>query len=351
MNSPEQLVAGSIMVGQLVESVPLPVTIFPERKQQHLSSEARQQIARLNGARPAPFLQKIATIWATVAAAILIAVWSHTMLVTVAAIVIIGGQQNALGLMMHEQAHYSGLKSRWGDMITNWLVCYPLLFVNIGGYARIHLAHHRFFFSDKDPDIARKSGADWAFPMSRRRLAWLFARNLLGVNIIETIIGKNRKYELPLVKRLGPTPAWTHALFLIALATVLTLAHGWSLFLLYWLLPLVTVLQACVLLGAICEHVYTRAASLESSTAIIIPTWWERLIFPDCNFFYHIYHHYYPGVAFRSLPEVHEIYVREGLVREARVFRGIYRYLDFLTSQPRSSAPGAPRAYRELEAA
>ena len=330
----EQISTSQFVAEPLIESEPLPATISPERRQQHLSAEARQQIARLNGPRPQRFLLEIGKIWATIAAAIMIAVYCHNILVSVAAIIIIGGRQNSLGLMMHEQAHYLGLKSRWGDLITSLLVCYPLLVVNVAGYARIHLTHHRFFFTDKDPDIIRKAGRDWAFPMTRGRLAWLFARNLLGLDIIQTIIGKNRKHTLPKLKRLGPTHGWTQVLFVIVLATVLTLTHGWAVFLIYWLLPLVTLLQAFVLLGAMCEHVYVKGVSLETSTAIIIPTWWERMIFNDYNFFYHVYHHYFPGVAFANLPQIHDIYVREGLVREDRIFYGIYRYLGFLTAQP-----------------
>jgi fatty acid desaturase len=356
VNMPEQFVDDqrfSIQPAtrQPAQSAVLPVTITRERRQQELSRAARQQIAQMTGPRPKQFLLEIAKIWATIAVVVVIAAYCHNIFVTIAAIVIVAGRQNGLGLLMHEQAHYLGLKSRWGDIITNLLVCYPLLFVNVAGYARIHLTHHRFFFAEQDPDIARKSGDDWAFPMSKRRLAWLFARNLAGLNIITTIIGKNRHDDLPKLKRLGPTPQFTHVLFLIVLAEVLTVTHGWSLFLVYWLLPLVTVLQAFVMLGAICEHVYARSASLESSTAIIIPSWWERLIFRDYNFFYHVYHHYFPGVSFSNLPAVHSIYVREGLVREDRVFHGIYRYLDFLTSGPWAAAEapetGRPAPYRK----
>lgn len=336
MFQPKQLVAIPFSAKPCAESAPLPATISPERSQQQLSAEAQQQIAQLNGPRPRRFLLEIGKLWATIAVTIAIAAYCHNILATVAAIIIIGGRQSALGLMMHEQAHYLGLKSRWGDTIVNVLVCYPLLFVNVLGYARIHLTHHRYFFGDKDPDIHRKSGHDWAFPMTRGRLAWLFTRNVLGLNLVQTIIGKNSKDNLPKYKRLGPNYGWTQVLFMAAIAVALTLAHGWGLFLIYWLIPLMTTLQAFVLLGALCEHVYCKSASLESSTAIIMPTWWEKAIFPDFNFFYHVYHHYFPGVAFANLPQIHAIYVREGLVREDRVFRGIYRYLDFLTSQPQS---------------
>lgn len=334
-------------VQPLLESLPLPAAIGVERKQQQLSKQARMQIARLNGPRPGRFMREVVKVWVIVALTILIAVWAHNPLVTVLAIVIIGGRQNALGLLMHEQAHYLGLRSRWGDLIVNLLVCYPLLFVNVAGYARIHLAHHRFFFTEKDPDIARKSGRDWTFPMSRPRLAGLFVRHLAGLAIVTTIIGKNPNHDLPKLRRLGPSPAWNQALFVIALAVLLTAIHGWRLFLIYWLLPLVTVLQAMVLLGAICEHVYTRAATLETSTAIIIPRWWERLLFHDFNFFYHVYHHYFPGVSFAHLPAIHEIYRSEGLLHETRVFHGIYRYLGHLTSPPATWSAGTPAVFCE----
>jgi fatty acid desaturase len=66
------------------------------------------------------------------------------------------------------------------------------------------------------------------------------------------------------------------------------------------------------------------------STPIIIPRWWERLLLPNLNFTYHIYHHWYPRIPFIYLTDVHAIFDREGLVENKNVFHGYVPYLRYL---------------------
>ena len=56
----------------------------------------------------------------------------------------------------------------------------------------MHLAHHRDYFSDKDPDFLRKSGEEWSVPKSRGELFRLFATDVLGINTVKLIRGKRR---------------------------------------------------------------------------------------------------------------------------------------------------------------
>ena len=113
---------------------------------------------------------------------------------------------------------------------------------------------------------------------------------------------------------------------------VLTWAGAWGLFLVYWLLPILTVSQLIVRWGAICEHKYNLpGASVPESTPLIVLSWWERLLLPNLNFAMHPYHHFFPGVAFSNLPAIHAIYCREGLVDHANIFAGYGAYLCFIT--------------------
>ena len=79
------------------------------------------------------------------------------------------------------------------------------------------------------------------------------------------------------------------------------------------------VLPVIVRFSAICEHKYNvLGGKLEESTATIILSWWERMLLPRLHFNYHIYHHYYPGVAFTNLPNVHALFEKEGLVDKVK---------------------------------
>lgn len=298
------------------------------------SPEARKNINQLSKADPKSFLEQLAWSWLIIIAGVSAAVYFDNVLVSLLTIFIIAGRQNTFGLLMHEQTHYLGLKSRWGDVIADLLVSYPLLFLSVKSYARVHLTHHKQCLTEADPDLVHKSGEDWCFPMKASRLVWLLLRDTLGLSLISTMLGLNRKTGALNIKRLGPDHAWLTWVYFAVWAALFNWTHSWHIFLLYWLLPLCTILQGFVRLGAICEHVYILNAPLPTSTAVIIPTWWENLISPSLNFLYHIYHHYFPGVPFARLPQVHALFVKEGLVEEKHVFKSIFSYLRFLVSMP-----------------
>lgn len=93
------------------------------------------------------------------------------------------------GLLMHEQVHMLGLRGRYGDSLANTLVAYPLG-GTVEGYARVHLSHHQHYFSDRDPDFARKSGPDWTFPMPWDRLLRLVLSEITGLSFLKLVKGK-----------------------------------------------------------------------------------------------------------------------------------------------------------------
>jgi fatty acid desaturase len=302
-----------------------------------LSTEGRKKISLMSKPDTARFVFEIAKNWLIITGTIAVAVYSKNIFVSFFAIMIIAGRQNIFGLLMHEQAHYLGIKSRWGDTLTNLFVCYPLLVVSVATYARIHLTHHKYFFTEKDPDIIRKSGKNWTFPMPVWDLMVIFIKDISSLNLIKTIAGKNQKENTLNIKRLGPSYPWLRLAYFIAWVIFLTFTHGWTIFLIYWILPLVTFLQVFVRLGAICEHVYIPEAQLEETTAIIVPTFLESLFYPHLNFFYHVYHHYFPGVPFNRLPEVHKIFLAESLVKEEHIFNSIFKYIKFLVTSGRQA--------------
>ena len=296
-----------------------------------LSREARAEITALNGKAPWAFLFQAGFAWVVIIAVISWAATAGSLWVSLLAIFIVATRQNILGLLVHEQAHCLGFKSNPGDLIANLLAGYPLLVLTVEGYAQVHLSHHRFFFTDKDPDFLRKSGPDWSIPMSGRTLARLLVTDLFGINLWKLIKGKKPEGELSAFQRPYRTPRGLRLGYYLAFALLFTLTGTWHLFLLYWLLPLLTVFQVIVRWGALCEHKYNLAgASVAESSPIIVQRGWEKLLLPNLNFSLHPYHHYFPGVPFSRLPKVHAIFQREGLVDERYAFQGYLSYLRYL---------------------
>jgi fatty acid desaturase len=96
----------------------------------------------------------------------------------------------------------------------------------------------------------------------------------------------------------------------IAFHTGLLLLMAWSGYLLHylvlWVLPLVTVVQAILRLRAIAEHGATTdfSSPLTAARTNMAPAWLEWLIFPH-QVNYHIEHHLYASVPHYNLPALH----------------------------------------------
>jgi fatty acid desaturase len=206
----------------------------------------------------------------------------------------------------------------------------------VEGYARVHLAHHRDYFSE-GPDFLRKSGEEWSIPKAPEACFALPDRRA-GAKYLEADPGQKRSDAQFAFARRFRIPKWVRPAYYLVVASVLTLTESWALFLVYWLLPLLTVSPALVRWGAICEHKYNLpGASVAESTPLIILQWWERLLIPNLNFGMHPYHHFFPGVSFSKLPRVHQIFCREGLVNHDNIFFGNASFLRFITT-PRVAA-------------
>lgn len=217
-----------------------------------LSGEARREIQTLSGAQPKAFLLQAFRAWGVIFTITLLAIHIDAVWMTLLAVIFIATRQNILGLLVHDQVHFLGFRGRYGDLIINPIAAYPIG-ITVQGYANVHLAHHKHYFTDKDPDFLRKSGTNWSFPMKTGHLIRLLASDLSGLSFIKILKGK-RLEATDAFKRPHPSPRWVRPAYYVALAAILTYAHIWTVFLIYWALPLMTVLPLIVRLGAVTEH-------------------------------------------------------------------------------------------------
>ena len=310
----------------MIDRLPLAPAVKGEKAT--LSEEVLAQIYKLNGPRPLQFIVQLVFAWLVIFGIVWWAVWMQSVWATLLAIVVVSTRHNVLGLLVHEQAHRLGFKGKFGDLFVNLFAAYPLLVLTVEDYAQVHLAHHRDYFTDKDPDFLRKSGPDWSSPMPASHLAKLFLMDVCGINTIKLIKGKKESPQGYAFKRPIQIPTWVRPLYFLTIASVLVATQTWHLFLLYWLLPIVTISQLIVRWGALCEHKYNLpSASVAESTPLIVLSWWEKLLLPNLNFAMHPYHHYFPGVAFSNLPKVHKIYAQHGLLNTGNIYSGYFQYL------------------------
>jgi fatty acid desaturase len=298
-----------------------------------LSTDARREIMAMSGARPARFAAELAISWISVAALIAFGVYVDNLAVSLLCAFLVGTRQMVLALLLHEQVHRLGLRSKYADWLINVFAVFPLFVTTVEDYAKVHLSHHKYCFTKDDPDFIRKAGAEWTYPMTKKQFLGIVLRDLSGLNVIRLIRGKKAHATAEFTRR-HPTPAWLRIGFFVTLAAVLTIVGGWKVFLLYWVLPIMTVTQLMLRWIAIAEHEYNiEDGSIHETTPLLQPNWWQRIVFPDLNFGLHVYHHMHPGVSFGNLPKVHEIYKREGLVDDSAIFYGQGAYLKYLVSK------------------
>ena len=105
------------------------------------------------------------------------------------------------------------------------------------------------------------------------------------------------------------------------MALVLFAASGHLLqYLVLWVLPLVTVVQAILRLRAIAEHGATTdfSSPLTAARTNVAPAWLEWLIFPH-HVNYHIEHHLYASVPHYHLPTLHREMAERGMLESAEL--------------------------------
>jgi fatty acid desaturase len=266
------------------------------------------------------------------AAAIVLALayWPNP-LVLVPAILIIGTRQHALFVITHDAAHYLLYEQRWLNDLVGRL-CAMLQGLSMCTYRVIHRLHHNNLYGALDPDTALHGG----YPRGRMYLVRKLLKDLSGVTAWKTYAyflggapALNTATNLA-VRPLDDTSVklraearsdrnmviGLHLALLVAFA-----ASGYLVqYLVLWVLPLATVVQAILRLRAIAEHGATTdfSSPLTAARTNLGPAWLRWLIFPH-NVNYHVEHHLYASVPQYHLPRLHQEMKRQGVLEGAEV--------------------------------
>jgi fatty acid desaturase len=302
---------------------------FKDDFRKALPKEVVQQLTRRSAWRATlPIAADFAVI--ALAAGAALATW-FSLPVTLLAVVVIGTRQHALFVIAHDAAHYLLYDDRRVNDFVGRL-CATVQGLSMCTYRVIHRLHHNNLYGELDPDTALHGG----YPRGRAYLAKKLLKDLAGLTAWKTyayFLGGAPALNTQTNVALRPLDDTSEKLkaqarsdrnAVVAVHVALLAVFAWSGFLVQylvlWILPLVTVVQAILRLRAIAEHGATTdfSSPLTAARTNLAPAWLEWLIFPH-QVNYHVEHHLYASVPYYRLPELHREMLGRGLLDGAEV--------------------------------
>jgi fatty acid desaturase len=276
----------------------------------------------------AAVLHDLAVIAVAVIAAL--AYWPNVLVIFLA-VLVIGTRQHALFVIAHDAAHYLLYQRRWlNDAVGR--ACAMLQGLSMCTYRVIHRMHHNNLYGELDPDTALHGG----YPRGRSYLFRKLVKDLCGLTAWKTyayFLGGAPALNTQTNVALRPLDDTSEKLrrearsdrnAVIAVHTIAVLLFWWAgylvEYLVLWVLPLVTVVQAILRLRAIAEHGATTdfSSPLTAARTNLAPAWLAWLIFPH-HVNYHIEHHLYASVPHYNLPVLHREMQKNGILEGAEV--------------------------------
>ncbi len=273
--------------------------------------------------------------WALILGSMAFFAWWPNPFTFLLGVMVIGGRQLGLAILMHDAAH--GLlfaDRRLNDWVGSWLCAFPV-FTSLTLYRPYHLQHHRFTQQAGDPDL----GLSAPFPISRTSLRRKIVRDLTGQTAylrrgdqIHRALGPA---DAPLIVRLGRLWQREKGALLAnaAMLVACSVAGYWWLYPALWLLPLATWYQFISRVRNIAEHAVvsdnddplrnTRTTYANPLMRLLVAPYWVN---------YHLEHHLFMFVPCWRLPEAHRLLLAAGCRDQMEIKPGYLAVLKAATS-------------------
>ncbi|SEE65211.1 fatty acid desaturase family protein [Pseudomonas kilonensis] len=289
---------------------------------QHERAVTRAQL--LEWGRPAPLRLLASTIleWVLILGAATLAIQTQTIFASLLAIVFIATRQHALLILMHEFSHrqFSRTRPVLNDTLGDFLTALPFT-ITLFGFRRDHAAHHRHTATDHDPNWVSCTGQDrFRFPKSAFDMLVLLLKHCIGLYSIHEF--KTALVTSKMASQCPPATQYRQWIFAVLLAVVLTGFHLWLAALVYWLIPMFTVLMALLYWRDVAEHFAMPQPGHGASRTVIAPGW-ERLLIAPHGVGFHAEHHLYPAIPGFRLQQVHAALMKDkAYVQKAQITHG-----------------------------
>lgn len=303
--------------------------------------------------RPGRVWLDFARSWGLIAAAVAIAASSSSPWVWALAILLIGSQQYALLILLHDGQHGTLLRTKRGTRrLARYALSAPLLMA-FEPFRRKHLAHHRHLGTERDPDRYYHRSADKA-----TRSEYLLFLTSLRSGLL-SVWGAFRGARSEAGPASGSEEARSQrgdwllvAGIQVAIALALTATAGWAAYALLWLLPYFVGVYVMQNLRSFAEHASAESDELADAHRLITfrSSRLENFFVAPHNMNYHAEHHLHPQVPYHRLPalrshlrttgELDGVEFRDGYVRFALRY---WLSLPLAASRSRRVSPSSPR--------
>jgi fatty acid desaturase len=298
---------------------------------------------RLNREELAPFLEKsdmrglwmLTVNWALIAFAFALPILWFNALTVLFGLLLLANRQLGLAILMHESAHFSLFRTRaLNQVLGQWLCGAPIL-VQLDGYRRYHLQHHRDAGTTDDPDYPNYRD----YPVSRTSMRRKIVRDLTGQTGIRNLLMMirmnldvarfNLSYKDTTVSGIPGERhglAWRLAPLLVNVAMLGVLAAlGHAAMYLLWVVAYLVPYSLIMRIRNAAEHaavpdLLDRDPRRHARTTYA--RWWERLTVAPNYVNYHLEHHWQPAVPCYRLRDFHRYLLRRGLLDDAEVVTG-----------------------------
>lgn len=268
--------------------------------------------------------------WAVITALFTLAALFPNPVVYLLVIIVMGGRQMALGVLVHETGHKTLFSSpRVNEFVGTWLSGY-WVFSDKDAYMKGHLEHHRQAGTANDPDLKNYQ----AYPVTTTSFRRKVIRDLTGQLGWRRIKSIGR--SLLNLDKLRPAARKTLLRSVgvnAALLLFFILIGQWVLYAL-WIIAFMTTHMLITRIRQVAEHaavpdLYDLDPRLNTRTLHI--SWLEKLLVADHDLNYHLEHHMLASVPIYRLRELHELLVKKGYYDGVQFPRGYFNLVRQVT--------------------
>jgi len=290
--------------------------------------------------------------WGLIVGCFSLVIWRPEPWAIVLAIVVLGGRQLGLGVLMHECAHRSFMPSAGAnEWVGNWFCAAPV-YSDLVAYRGYHMVHHVKTGSELDPDLANYA----AYPVSAASFARKVLRDLIGLTGLRAAATLAVLYSHADPRRLTDGYSYrsraphaqshsaegnprslrnflwnTRRISLVhgtAVAVLWTIGHPLAYVL--WPIAWLTSYMLYSRIRNAAEHgglPGTMNSDPFTNTRTVVARWWERLTVAPNFVNFHFEHHLAPIVPSYNLPALHRYLDAQGVLERVSVERSYWRVI------------------------